>query len=409
MCTANATCTMHLHLQQQTSTPPVITLHSTQLLLHVQGPTTHPTVTADLVNATLTSFPVKPDHISDVDGPYLELSKVDDSTLDVKVVHTFKAHFNTQPSQAAATITQQPSYEADGGAITTAAAAAGLLPQGASPLKRLGSSAAIVTEQPTTEESIPPAAPPSVGEAADAMEHQLLLDASNLEQDALMQRISVLETTLATLGNDAAPSAAHGHGPTMLMPALGPVALPFAAAVASPFAVAADMPPFSVESTGAPSCAAAVVDAETGKQLPAAPVAGPAPPALLGPNATCIVEECDETHQHRQEEQQQQQLVPLAAQPSAAGDAAHGMWRQPSIGVPLASSFLQNQSRPRGEWELDPGKIIVGRRLAVGGFGEVGRCRGCCCCTCCTCCTCCLHSMSLMLKLTKVLQMLSIP
>lgn len=39
--------------------------------------------------------------------------------------------------------------------------------------------------------------------------------------------------------------------------------------------------------------------------------------------------------------------------------------------VPASGGPLMFSPRPRSEWELDPSKITMGRRLAVGGFGEV--------------------------------------
>ncbi len=49
---------------------------------------------------------------------------------------------------------------------------------------------------------------------------------------------------------------------------------------------------------------------------------------------------------------------------AAAGAAA-------SRAMVVSANALQVAPRPRSEWELDPAKIVLGRRLAVGGFGEV--------------------------------------
>eukprot|EP00878_Enallax_costatus_P024545 GHUV01026198.1.p1 GENE.GHUV01026198.1~~GHUV01026198.1.p1 ORF type:complete len:298 (+),score=105.77 GHUV01026198.1:104-895(+) len=51
----------------------------------------------------------------------------------------------------------------------------------------------------------------------------------------------------------------------------------------------------------------------------------------------------------------------------------------PTLVIPRASALGKHQPRaqprqgfvPRCEWELDPRKVLVGRRLAVGGFAEV--------------------------------------
>lgn len=38
--------------------------------------------------------PVPPDRVSDVRGPYIEVHQLSDNTIDVQVVHQFKAHFS---------------------------------------------------------------------------------------------------------------------------------------------------------------------------------------------------------------------------------------------------------------------------------------------------------------------------
>ncbi|GLC65734.1 hypothetical protein PLESTF_000334100 [Pleodorina starrii] len=57
------------------------------------------------------------------------------------------------------------------------------------------------------------------------------------------------------------------------------------------------------------------------------------------------------------------------ASAAASRAAAAGSPRAGAI-VPIVGSVLLSP-RPRSEWELDPSKIAIGRRLAVGGFGEV--------------------------------------
>ncbi|GFR40294.1 hypothetical protein Agub_g475 [Astrephomene gubernaculifera] len=58
-----------------------------------------------------------------------------------------------------------------------------------------------------------------------------------------------------------------------------------------------------------------------------------------------------------------------AASPPAS--ASHGVAGLSNALVPSVANPLLLSPRPRSEWELDPNKIVMGRRLAVGGFGEV--------------------------------------
>lgn len=55
---------------------------------------------------------------------------------------------------------------------------------------------------------------------------------------------------------------------------------------------------------------------------------------------------------------------------AAATEAAAGAGPSTAV-VPASGGPLMLSPRPRSEWELDPSKIAMGRRLAVGGFGEV--------------------------------------
>lgn len=72
------------------------------------------------------------------------------------------------------------------------------------------------------------------------------------------------------------------------------------------------------------------------------------------------------------EELQQQGL---GARPSVLDKLALQQHGGGSSGGSNGSSLLPLTSavawKPRGEWELDPRKVLVGRRLAVGGFAEV--------------------------------------
>lgn len=56
---------------------------------------------------------------------------------------------------------------------------------------------------------------------------------------------------------------------------------------------------------------------------------------------------------------------PASVKAAAPPPTANGM-----VGASGAGPLVLSP-RPRSEWELDPSKIIIGRRLAVGGFGEV--------------------------------------
>ncbi len=58
-------------------------------------------------------------------------------------------------------------------------------------------------------------------------------------------------------------------------------------------------------------------------------------------------------------------LASAAAVQAAAAGSPRSTAIVPATGPPVHSP------RPRSEWELDPLKIAIGRRLAVGGFGEV--------------------------------------
>jgi hypothetical protein len=314
----------------------------------------------------------------------LELSRLDDSTLDVKVVHTFRAHFGQQqPSAPPATvITQQPSSEAGEGPAPAAAQAAAQEPR------------------PAEQEPLR-ASPPRGWLQAEAQQQQLLLRAAS------GQRTQLPDAALGPPGQRQPPGAAAlgphepPHGPTMLAADPGLLAQPFAAAVASPFALAAAMPAFSVAGSGwrsafeavAPEPAFEVVNAETGRPL----VAQSGLAAVPAPDQACLVEECagvapDHGLNCRGSGKGDGdgQLVPLVAPPPAAAPCtgaggAAGTWRQPSVGVPLAGALVPGAARPRGEWELDPRQITVGRRLAVGGFGEVRRGGHWACCRTCRC------------------------
>lgn len=59
------------------------------------------------------------------------------------------------------------------------------------------------------------------------------------------------------------------------------------------------------------------------------------------------------------------QVVPFGTPGLSASGAAA------SRALVVSANALQMAPRPRSEWELDPAKIVLGRRLAVGGFGEV--------------------------------------
>jgi hypothetical protein len=61
----------------------------------------------------------------------------------------------------------------------------------------------------------------------------------------------------------------------------------------------------------------------------------------------------DQKQQQQQQQQQQPRTLVLSRGPG-------GLQRAGSVGF-----------RPRCEWELDPSKVLIGRRLAVGGFAEV--------------------------------------
>jgi hypothetical protein len=47
-----------------------------------------------VVDATLSSLPVRPDRVSDVKSPFLTVNVVDGNTVDVQVTHHFRAHFD---------------------------------------------------------------------------------------------------------------------------------------------------------------------------------------------------------------------------------------------------------------------------------------------------------------------------
>lgn len=58
----------------------------------------HRSALADaFIRDTVEALPIKPDHISDVQGPYLEISRVsgDPTAVDVQVTHHFRAHFDS--------------------------------------------------------------------------------------------------------------------------------------------------------------------------------------------------------------------------------------------------------------------------------------------------------------------------
>lgn len=41
-------------------------------------------------------MPVRPERVTSVKGPIFEISKVDDQTADVKIIHGFRAHFRSK-------------------------------------------------------------------------------------------------------------------------------------------------------------------------------------------------------------------------------------------------------------------------------------------------------------------------
>lgn len=47
-----------------------------------------------LVQDTLSALPVKPTAVSNVQGPFVEVSRVGEATADVHVVHQFRLHFD---------------------------------------------------------------------------------------------------------------------------------------------------------------------------------------------------------------------------------------------------------------------------------------------------------------------------
>ena len=53
---------------------------------------------------TVERMPVKPDHISGVRGPLMNVSKVDDKTVDVTMTTSFRAHFSQPISKLGATV-----------------------------------------------------------------------------------------------------------------------------------------------------------------------------------------------------------------------------------------------------------------------------------------------------------------
>lgn len=55
----------------------------------------------------------------------------------------------------------------------------------------------------------------------------------------------------------------------------------------------------------------------------------------------------------------------------ASSAAAHAAGPVQAVVPVMAAGPLVLSPRPRSEWELDPAKITIDRRLAVGGFGEV--------------------------------------
>ena len=48
------------------------------------------------INDTIAAFPIKPEHASPVDGPFVEVRRTDAHTLDVEITHRFRAHFQQQ-------------------------------------------------------------------------------------------------------------------------------------------------------------------------------------------------------------------------------------------------------------------------------------------------------------------------
>lgn len=46
-----------------------------------------------LVKSTVESMPVQPEKLTNIEGPLFEVTKVDDHTADVKIIHGFRAHF----------------------------------------------------------------------------------------------------------------------------------------------------------------------------------------------------------------------------------------------------------------------------------------------------------------------------
>lgn len=46
-----------------------------------------------IVQDTISALPVRPDYITDVRGPMLEVSRASDAAMDLRVVHSFRAHF----------------------------------------------------------------------------------------------------------------------------------------------------------------------------------------------------------------------------------------------------------------------------------------------------------------------------
>ncbi|GMH35293.1 hypothetical protein BSKO_03161 [Bryopsis sp. KO-2023] len=55
-----------------------------------------------LIKTTLSSLPVHPNFISNVKGPVLEVHRAGDECVDVKIVHSFRAHFGTEQNPAGA-------------------------------------------------------------------------------------------------------------------------------------------------------------------------------------------------------------------------------------------------------------------------------------------------------------------
>lgn len=53
------------------------------------------TVSNELIHATVHALPLKPDEISNLRGPALEVTKVDAHTADIKIIHGFRAHFRS--------------------------------------------------------------------------------------------------------------------------------------------------------------------------------------------------------------------------------------------------------------------------------------------------------------------------